>query len=99
MLYERLAGSSISSDPEPQEKIARVLTANAVSASGGSGASFVPELSLMNTWENELSTFPISVVPLATRSGMPSLSTSTNLAERAPSNCFSSSNVPSPLFR
>ena len=38
ILYDRPAASSISSDPVPQEKIALVLTANAVSAVGGSGS-------------------------------------------------------------
>ena len=43
-LYERLTGSSISSVPAPQVNIARVLTAKAVSAEGGSGGWFWPSM-------------------------------------------------------
>ena len=90
---------SISSEPVPQENIARVLTANAVRALGGSGFSLVPGLLFINTCEKDLSGFPISLVPLVTRSGTPSRLTSTNLADLAPYNSFISSNVPSPLFK
>ena len=43
ILYDSPAAASISSDPVPQENIALVLTANAVSAVGGSGSWLAPE--------------------------------------------------------
>ena len=71
ILYDSPAAASISSDPVPQENIALVLTANAVSAVGVQ-VLVGPELVFRYTCEKVLSAFPISVVPLVTRSGMPS---------------------------
>ena len=62
----------MSSEPDPHVKIALVLTANAFKALGASGMLLDPEFVLMYTFEKVFVSSPISVVPLATRSGIPS---------------------------